>query len=248
MRAAGRARSSLQVGAALAVVYAIAAVLTGSRPLFDGFAPPTPYRWVNPPREFRTGNMAPRPSTVEVPLGPGGSFNASGSSEDGQVILSFGEGTLPAHPPDTKVIVQITPVDPAVLAPPPAGLATDGNAYRLDFAHDPSRQPITELAMPADLFLVVPEPAQTLLFSPDGRTWENLPFRPVPDPTQIAGAFTRPGYFLAVAPPVGRPSDTGSGDEGSRVLAVGAVTVALALLLGFAPVAWRRVRGSGGAP
>jgi hypothetical protein len=95
--------------------------------------------------------------------------------------------------------------------------------------------------MPADLFLVVPEPAQTLLFSPDGRTWENLPFRPVPDPTQIAGAFTRPGYFLAVAPPVGRPSDTDSGG-GSSLVTVTAVTAGLVLLLSLAPVVWRRLR------
>ena len=229
----------------LAAVYAVVAVTTGSRPLFDGFAPPPPYRWVNPPREFRAGNMPPRPSSVEVSLGPQGSLNTSGSSEDGQVILSFGAGTFPPRPPDTKVVVQITPVDPTVIAAAPAGLVADGNAYRLDFIADPSRQPVTELAMPADLFLVVPEPAQTLLFSPDGRTWENLPFRPVPDPTQIAGAFTRPGYYLAVAPPVGRPSDRGSsGGEGSRLAVAITVTAGVALFLGLAPLAWRRVRGS----
>lgn len=237
------------------MVYAVAAVVyveigDNPRPLFDGFAPPPPYRWVNPPREFRAGNQPPRPSTVDVPLGPAGSNVGSGSSSDGQVILTFPAGAFPGHPTDTRVTVQVTPVDPAVLAAPPPGLAADGNAYRLDFVSEPSRSPVPGLVMPADVILVVPEPAQTLLFSGDGRAWGNLPFRPVPDPTQLAGSFTAPGYFLAVAPPVGRPSDLGTGpSDASRLLRVAAVTVGLTLALVVAPIAWRRIRGGGeGAP
>ncbi len=235
----GRVRS----GALLALVYIALAIAYNSRPLFDGFAPPPPYNWVNPPREFRSGNVAPKPAAVDVALGPGGSAVGGGSTGDGQVIVSFAAGAFAARPPDTKVVVQITPVDPATLAAPPAGLLADGNAYRLDIASEPSKAAVATLAAPADIFVVVPEPAQTLLFSPDGKAWESLPFRPVPDPTQIAGAFNRPGYVLAVAPPVGRPSEsTAASDDAARAFKALSAIGALALVLWFVPVGVRRVR------
>lgn len=239
-------RRELGVGLGLAVVYAVLAaayVRVGGnpRPLFDGFAPVAPYNWVDPPPEFRAGNIVPRPSTIDVALGLEGSVAASGSSGDGQVILSFPAGAFPAHLPDVRVTVEISPVDPAGLAPPTAGLVADGNAYRLDFSYDPSDEP-APLSLPADVFLVVPEPAQTLLFSPDGRVWENLPFRPVADPTQIGGAFPSAGYLLAVAPPVGRPSAQRGGEsEASRLAKTALVTLGLAAVLAGAPPAWHRV-------
>ncbi|MFP5317629.1 MAG: hypothetical protein ACLGI2_04970 [Acidimicrobiia bacterium] len=246
-------RRELRVGLGLAVVYIVLAAVyvrvgDNPRPLFDGFAPVPPYNWVNPPPEFRAGNVVPRPSTLDVALLPDGSAAASGSSGDGQVILSFPAGAFPPRPPDVRVTVHMTPVDPAELAPPPAGLAADGNAYRLDFTYDPSGDD-APLVTAADVFLVVPEPAQTLLFSPDGRAWENLPFRPVPDPTQIGGAFPGAGYLLAVAPPVGRPSAAEDPEsEASRLAKTAAATVALAAALAGAPVLWRLVRRRPAAP
>ncbi len=234
----------LRRGLALALVYVALAAAYNARPLFDGFAPPAPYRWVSPPPEFRAGNVVPQPATVEAPLGPSGSAQAGGSSGDGQVILSFAAGAFPAQPPDTKVVVQVAPVDPATLAPPPAGLAADGNAYRLQFAYEPSKSPAAAVAAPADIFLVVPEPAQSLLFSADGQAWEVLPFRPVPDLHQIGGAFDRPGYFLAVAPPVDRLRPGGGGEAAGVLRAVAAIA-ALALALWFLPVGARRLRGRG---
>src|SRR5205085_6125335 len=239
----------VRAGAVFAILYAGVAVFTAiagpgrSRPLFDGFAPPPPSRWVHPPKEFVAGNEPPKPSTIDVNLGPTGSAISSGSSGDGQVILSFPAGAFPAHPPDTKVVALITPLDPASLAPPPTGLEADGNAYRLDFTYDPSKQPDTALSAPADVFLVVPEPAQTLLFSTDGRSWASLPFRPVPDPTQVGGSITAPGFLLAAAPPVARPASTStSSGDGSRVAVVAAITAGLALVLYLAPLGWRALR------
>ena len=237
----------MRVGIGLAVVYAVLAAVYvrvggNPRPLFDGFAPVPPYNWVNPPPEFRAGNVVPRSSSLDVPLGPEGSVVTSGSSGDGQVILTFPAGAFAVHPPDVRVVVQMTPVDPSELAPPPPGLAPDGNAYRLDFAYNPSGDEAA-LGAEADVFLVVPEPAQTLLFSRDGQVWENLPFRPVADPTQIGGAFPAPGYLLAVAPPVGRPSATADTEsEGSRLARTAVVTVGLAAVLVAMPFVWQLVR------
>lgn len=235
------------MGVALALVYAAVAagyVAAGGRlrPLFDGFAPPPPYRWVNPPKEFAAGNDPPRPSRFDVPLGPDGSLQAGGSSDDGQAIFSFAAGTFPAHPPDTTVTVEVTPVDPATLGAPPAGLAADGNAYRVNLGYAPTATSIPMLSIPGDVFVVVPEPAQTLLFSTTGQGWESLPSRPVPDPTQIGGRFDRPGYLLAVAPPL-PPRDLSTGpSDSARLLQVAAVTLALTAALILAPVVWRRMR------
>lgn len=239
----------VRTGVVLALAYVVLAVAywqftENARPLFDGFAPPPPYNWVNPPKEFRSGNVAPKPASVDVALGPAGSAVGGGSTGDGQVIVSFPAGAFPPHPPDAKVVVQITPVDPAVLAPPPAGLLADGNAYRLEYTYDASKTQATALAATGDVFVVVPEPAQTLLFSPDGKAWENLPFRPVPDPTQIGGAVNGPGYLLAVAPPVGRPGgSSGANDESARVFKAVAAIAALALVMWLLPVGVRRLRG-----
>jgi hypothetical protein len=232
----------------LAVLYALvsagyARLDDRARPLFDGFAPPPPYNWVNPPREFRAGNQMPKPGSFEVVLTPTGSVVGGGSSQDGQMIFSIPAGAFPASPTDARVKVNITPVDPAVLGPPPPGLQPNGNAYRVDFTYQPSGTPLPALAVPADVFLVVPEPAQALLFSPDGRTWESLPSRPVGDPSQIGGSISRPGYYEAVAPPVARPSESAdSQDPAARLVRVAALTIALALALGLAPVGWRAIR------
>jgi len=240
-------RRDLRVGIVLAVAYAVLAAVYvrvggNPRPLFDGFAPVPPYNWVNPPPEFRAGNVVPRPSSLDVPLGPDGSVATSGSSGDGQVILTFPAGAFPVHPPDVRVVVRMAPVDPAELAPPGGGLAPDGNAYRLDFAYNPSGDP-APLTAEADVYLVVPEPAQTLQFSADGREWVSLALRQVPDPTQIGGALEAPGYVLAVAPPVGRPSATADPEsEASRLARTAAVTVGLAAALAGVPLGWRMAR------
>ena len=246
-------RPTAAVGLALALAYVVVAVAHarlggGSRPLFDGFAPPPPYNWVHPPKEFAAGNTVPKPSSFEIALGPAGSAVSGGSSSDGQMIFSIPAGAIAAHAPDTNVKVDVTPLDPAGLAPPLPGLNADGNAYRVDFTYQPSGAPVPALAVPSDIFLVVPSPAQTVLFSADGKTWEMLPFRPAADPTQVGGAINRPGYFEAAAPPAPAPTGTGdTHDRAGQLVAVAAVTIGLGLLLGLGPVGWRRLRGRGAA-
>ncbi|HXQ57078.1 MAG TPA: hypothetical protein VOA19_14935 [Actinomycetes bacterium] len=62
---AGRSRLVLLVGVGIVVLYLAGAVVSGRasilarRPLLDGLAPPTPYRWVHPPAELAAGNKPP---------------------------------------------------------------------------------------------------------------------------------------------------------------------------------------------
>ena len=75
-----RVRSlALGAGVAIALVYTATAVLSGHlsplarRPLLDGLAPPTAYRWVQPPPELAATNQKPTPGRFVVKLGNAGS-------------------------------------------------------------------------------------------------------------------------------------------------------------------------------
>ena len=93
--------------------------------------------------------------------------------------------------------VDITPLDPAKLGRLPAGLIADGNAYRLTVTYQPSQQPLGAISSPGNVIMQVPGPAETMLFSPDGRSWQRLPVQPVG--AAIGASFSRAGYYLAAS-------------------------------------------------
>ncbi|HUP86729.1 MAG TPA: hypothetical protein VM143_13780 [Acidimicrobiales bacterium] len=235
-----------RVGLVIAAVYVVTAAATIQltshhvRPLFEGFTPPPPYQWVNPPAEFRAGNQKPSATDGTVGLGPDGSAQASVNTDDGQVSLNFPQNAFPAHSADTAIGLHITPLDPATLGPTPSGLAADGNAYRVEATFQPSKQPVDKLSAPANIFLVVPEPATSLLFSPDGNVWQQLDAQQTGGSAAIAAAFDRPGFFLGATPPTAAPADKMS--DTARIVLIAGLTVALALVLLFGPAAWRRLR------
>lgn len=133
-------------GAAAAVAYVVTGVLSVSTgrpvlPVFDGLAPPVPYRWVSPPPELEAGNVPPAPGrdTIDVGANPG-VFGAT--TDDGQAHV-----TLPAEfvklPEEVDAIrVALTPLDPETLGPPPDGMRFDGNAYRVTAVYVPSGDPV----------------------------------------------------------------------------------------------------------
>jgi hypothetical protein len=243
-------RRRLAVGVAVGALYALVAIVTIQardshvRPLFEGIGPTTPYQWVNPPKAFAAGNIKPHPNDAQVALGPSGNPPASPGSTDGQVVLNLAEGSLPPHPPDDHVTVKLTPLDPATLAKAPAGLRPNGNAYKLEFLYAPSGEATSALTKPGNVILTVPEPAQGLLFSPDGQAWQKLESQNIGGVGTVGSPFTQAGYYLGAtssftAPPGG--SGDGSSDAGAIVL-VGVITVALAFGLGFGPALLRRVQ------
>jgi hypothetical protein len=238
------------IGAAVGALYAVVAIVTieasGShvRPLFEGIGPSTPYQWVNPPKAFAAGNVKPHPTDAQVALGPEGNPLAGAGSTDGQIVLNLPEGALPPHPPDEHVTVRLTPVDPGTLATAPTELRPNGNAYKVDFLYAPSGGPINALTKAGNVILTVPEPAQGLLFSPDGQAWQKLESQNIGGVGTVGGPFTQAGYYLGAtssftAPP--RDSGGGSSDIGAIVLVV-VITVALAFGLGFGPAILRRLQ------
>jgi hypothetical protein len=232
------------LGAAALAAYVIVAVATVRltdhhvRPLFEGIGPAPPYQWVDPPREFASGNVKPHAVEREVVLVPIGSPLTSISSGDAQVVVNLPDGAVPPREGDTAVVVTFEPLAPTTLAPPPPGLRADGNAYRVAFAYKPSGQAVATVAKPGNIVMGLPEPGETLLWSADGKRWERVATQPVGGPTTLGTRFERAGYYLGAAAPTteGKESSTG------RIIAVIAIVVGVALALGFGPVLVRRWR------
>lgn len=240
----------LAIGAALAAVYLLVAAasfhfrILPVRPLFDGFAPPPPYRYVKPPAGF-TNDAPPSAGAAEVKLGPSGSEGLSVSTDDAQASLIMRAGAAAAKPGQTAVAVKITPLDPEALAPPPQGLVFDGNAYRFEAAFTPSKDPII-LDQPVTVVLRYPISASKLLtLITSGASWSQLPTNNGGIQMSVYADVTTLGVFAA-ADPIGAasPSPKPSGllarfGPGPPIVAAGL------LLLVAAAVFIRRARRKG---
>jgi len=225
-----------RAGVGLTVLYVVVAFVTAhlsSRPvlpLFDGFAPPVPYNWVTPPPEMAAGNIVPQPVERQFQVGPDGAPASNASSDDAQIIVGLDKGSVPASPPDTGIAVRMVPVDPATLGALPAGLRAVSNAYQVVLTYLPSQTPLARLAVKGTVALTAGDTGDRMLYSADGRTWEERAFRPY---GQDHGVFTELealGWFVVASTSAQSSSD---GGEGSDVLKwVLLVTVFLAGVVG----------------
>ncbi|MHB8463287.1 MAG: hypothetical protein ACYDH6_04540 [Acidimicrobiales bacterium] len=235
-----------RVGASIVSVYLVVVaatlILSGHRvlPLFEGIGPPPAYRWVHPPSQFAAGNTKPKPVSSDVAFSAGKTRSTTAYTPDGQFIVNFAAGAFAPHDIDGAVHVTITPLDPATLGPLPAGLAPDGNAYRIQFAYQPSNTGVDTLAVAGDVVMTTPHTAQTLLYSADGAAWAKVPSQVYSGGSTVGATFTRAGWYLAGATgsAVG-PSQHGKG-LGTAVIA--ALVAGLAVVLAATPFGLRAVR------
>jgi hypothetical protein len=228
------------------VLYLAGAAVSGRasilarRPMLDGLAPPTPYRWVNPPADLAAGNKAPASTRFTVPLTADGSQLGAFSTSDGQVNLVLSEGAVPALPGQTGVEVAVDPVDPATLGSVPSGLVSAGNAYRIQASYRPSGRKVEAIGGQSSIGMVYPLLATAVadagghqvLSSADGQAWESLPSTDTPGTHQVSARLPRTGYVqVGVTPSAGGSG----GDPRNRILLLGsgiaAVIVAAALVL-----------------
>jgi MYXO-CTERM domain-containing protein len=238
-----RARA-LGAGIALATVYAASAVLSGHlsplarRPLLDGLAPPTAYRWVEPPPELAATNKEPTPLSLQVGLKNKGSETAVPTTEDAQVSLILPQGAFADDEGQRSVEVTIQPVGPSTLSPPDAPLRVIGNAYRLGATYAPSGKeaPLQDLST---VVLVYPllandHGAHTVIWSRDGSAWGPLQTDDLPSIQQAGGDLTDLGYVAVAAQPAS-PTVGGPGSGGSSVatIAIVAGLVVLAVVAAF---------------
>jgi hypothetical protein len=224
---------ALRAGAGLAVLYVVVALATSrlsSRPVlpvFDGFAPPVPYNWVNPPPDRARDNTVPKPVEREFPLVAEGSPAANASTDDAQAIVGLDKGSVPPHPPDTALAVKVVPFDAGTLGPLPPGLRVVSNAYQVSIRYVPSQTPVTELAMKGTMAMTAAETGDKMLFSADGQTWEEREAKPFGQDHGLFTELDRMGWFVIAT---STPAASGSGG-GS-----GAARVVLLVLAGLAPI------------
>jgi hypothetical protein len=241
-----RAGLALLAGVGIVALYLAGAAVSGRasilarRPLLDGLAPPTPYRWVSPPPELAASNKPPASGRFTLELTPEGSQLGAFSTPDGQVNLVLSQGAVPPRPGQTGVDVTVEPVDPATLGPVPSGLVGAGNAYLIEVSYQPSGDKVETLGGQSSVGLVYPlldtavaDPGgHQVLSSADGRAWEALPSTDTPGTHQVSARLSRTGHVqVGVAPSAG-----GSGsDPRNRILLVGTgvavVIVAAAIVL-----------------
>ena len=186
------------------VVFYVVVALTASssllpaRILYDGNAPPLPYRWVVPPRELRQGNQPPEGATGSVPLTAAGSGSGSISTGDAQATVVFPQDAIAESRGEAWVQIRIVPQDPASGSPPPPGLRFDGNIYAVAGIYTLSRKPVT-LRKPVSVVLRYPLHATTLLRRTDSQ-WRPLQAETVPSTLQIFATTDALGRFVAAAP------------------------------------------------
>jgi hypothetical protein len=245
-------RRFLAAGLAVATVYVLVALVTPHlsgrplRPLFDGFAPPAPYAWVNPPPEFAKDNRKPAEANQDVALGPEGSAASNSTTADGQAIAGLDIGSVPVHFPDTSVKVRVTPLDPATLGALPAGLRPEGNAYRVTFTYQPSGQVITTLAKPGTIALTGAAPVTSLLFSADGKSWQDTGGRPFGDSNGLFAQLTAPGYYVSASHNAPRAGTAKGGTSPVVPIGIALGVVVVAIVAGVVVSGRRRRSGGGG--
>lgn len=243
-------RRGLRAGALLAALYA--AVVLGTavttdrpvRPLLDAAGGALPYKWVKPPWYVGSTNVKPRPSHTDIDFENGTSPLIGVTSEDAQVILNLPQAALPPREGDTAVRAAFTPLDPGKLADLPGGMRPDGNAYRVEMTYQPSGEPLRETTAPGNVVMVVPDEAEKMVFSADGKGWEELPSHMLGDPNTVGSPFTRPGYYLVgtTLPEFANPN---KGKGTRKTLGIVLIVAALALLLGYVfPTILRRSRAA----
>ena len=227
---------TIRAGAGLAALYVVVAFLTAqlsSRPvlpLFDGFAPPVPYNWVNPPPELAAGNTVPPPVERQFPVGPDGAPASNAPSDDAQIIVGLDNGSVPASSADTTISVRMVPADPGTLGPLPPGLRAVSNAYQVTVTYLPSQTPLTRLGVKGTVALTAGDTGDRMLYSADGLAWEERAFRPF---GQDHGVFTEleaVGWFLVAS--TSSPSSAGDGGAGDVLKVVLLVTAFLAVVIG----------------
>ena len=210
------------------------------RPLFDGFGShPGQYNWVDPPREFAEGNVEPESAEGEVRFATAGSEAVSAGPEDGQALVALEPGAVAAHPPDATAKVTLTPVDAGTLGPLPAGLRPEGNAYRVRIAYASGLE-VVELAKPGTVGLTSAAPADTLLYSRDGKAWQVLTGRPLSNNNGFIGPLAAAGYYLAAGKGAPRQAGGGGGSGPGGAVALVVAAVAVPATLGWLFLARRR--------
>jgi hypothetical protein len=238
-----RARA-LGAGVAIAIVYLASALLSGHlsplarRPLLDGLAPPTAYRWVEPPPGLAATNKQPADLSVDVALGTNGSKTSVPTTDDAQVSLILPQGAFANAEGQRSVVVTIDPVAPSTVSAAQPPLHILGNVYELAATYAPSGKK-APLQVLSTVVLVYPLLANdhgghTVLWSRTGDTWRTVQTDDLPSIQQAGGDLDALGFVAVAAEPASATGAAGSGSGSSGVtIAIVAGLVVLAAVTAF---------------
>ena len=254
-----RTTRAVAAGIAIVALYAASAWFSGQlsplarRPLLDGLAPPTPYRWVDPPPELASTNLAPAPGTFRVELGTRGSLTAVLTTTDAQVTLILPKGSFALAEGERSIEVSIEPLAAAEVDPPLPPLEIEGNVYLLEATYVPSDEP-AELAAEARVVLTYPfstgvHPGNTIVHSTEGTTWSTADTNDLPSIQQADAPIDPLGYVAVARDTTATTAPGPTNDESSPVasiaIAVGLVVLAAAAAVTLLGPSIRRRRKTG---
>ena len=239
---------ALGAGLAIAVVYAVTALWSGHlsplarRPLLDGLAPPTAYRWVQPPPELAATNQKPTPGTFTVELGNDGSKTAVVTTDDAQVTVILPAGSFASAEGQRSIEVTVEPLAGAI-AHPDEPLHVVGNVYLLDATYRPSGDE-AKLASLATVVLVYPllandHGSHSIIWSKTGDRWKALETDDLPSIQQAGADIRELGYVSVAGQPASPTAGTGSSGGGSSAATI-AIVAGLVVLAVVAAVLLRR--------
>ncbi len=191
--------------AAAAAYVGVAFVLARSgvapiRPLYDGLAPAAPYRYVNPPKDLADANEQPLDGFGKLELGEKGSAARTVSTADGQMLVVFADGAVPARKGERLVTVRIDPIDPARVPEAPEGLQIDGNAYIVAAQYEKSKDSV-EIREPVTVVLRYPTHG-THVLQRRGPTWRKLKSESAQASLQLFAEAKSLGTFTAGGTPM----------------------------------------------
>jgi hypothetical protein len=244
---------ALGAGLAIAVLYAAAALWSGhlsplaSRPLLDGLAPPTAYRWVTPPPELAATNQKPTPGTFTVKLGNDGSKTAVFTTDDAQVTVILPEGSFVDAEGQRTVEVMVEPLA-GTTAHPDDPLHVVGNVYLVEATYQPSGD-VAKLASLSTVVLVYPllandHGSHSIIWSSSGERWKALETDDLPSIQQAGADIDELGYLSVAGQPASPTAGSGTSGGGSSVATI-AIVAGLIILAVIAVVLLRRGSGSG---
>jgi hypothetical protein len=192
-------------------------------PLFDGLAPPEPYRWVEAPPDAIDPIGEPFEGEDTIPVDDNfGAFTVI--TADGQAQATMLVDAVELPPGEEAVHLTVTPVDPMTLGPPPAGLRFDSNAYTVEAEYVPSGDAVT-LTGEATILLRYAIHAEEMLRW-GGQAWQPLETTLLQGTLQVFANTSELGAFVAAGPDL---EESGPGPA----LWIGLGAGAMALIIGL---------------
>lgn len=226
---------------ALAAVAYTAAAWSVAPGFYDGFQPATPYRWVSPPPNLRSGNQTPLSGKGTDPVSNGETAPLTTYTGDGQVVVSFLPGAFRVTPGADKVTIQIKPV---AQFPSPGSFQPVTNVYLITADAPLVKQASVQLTYSTG----VPAPSSLYNAADESSPWKNLGASQFSQSFTISSKSSSLGYFAGGYPTNQSPPPSAVQVGGGQVIPIVVAGLILLVLLAGVPLALRRRGGDEDEP